>query len=53
MEGSKVAHHLFIHILLVCVDSLGVLAKVVEPGKMLSTVTVKRTLSGVFSGDGE
>jgi hypothetical protein len=49
VEGRQVAHHLFIHILLVCVDGLGVLAKVVEPGKMLSTVTVKRTLSGVFS----
>ena len=53
MEGSEVAHHLFIHILLVCVDGLGVLAKVVEPGKMLSTVAVEWTLSSVFSDDGE
>ena len=29
MEGSEVAHHLFVHILLVCVNGLSVLAKVV------------------------
>lgn len=51
MEGSEVTHHLFVHFLLVCVDCLGVLAKVVESGEMLSTVTIERTLSSVFSGE--
>jgi len=51
MEGSEVAHHLFIHILLVSVDCLGVLAKVVESGEMFSTVAVERTFPGVFSDE--
>ena len=53
MEGSEVAHHLFVHFLLVCVDGLGVLAKVVESGEMFSTVTIERTLPSVFSGENE
>lgn len=51
MKGCEVAHHLFVHVLLVCMDGLGVLTKVVEPREMLSTVAVERALSGVFSGD--
>jgi hypothetical protein len=51
MEGSEVAHHLFVDVLLVCVDCLGVLTKVVESGEMLSTVTIERTLPSVFSGE--
>lgn len=51
MEGSEVAHHLFVHVLLVRMDGLGVLAKIVESGEMFSTVAVERTLSGVFSGN--
>ena len=53
MEGSEVAHHLFIDVLLVCVDCLGMLAKVVESGEMFSTVTIERTLAGVLSGEHE
>jgi hypothetical protein len=49
MKGSEVAHHLFVYILLVCMDCLGVLTKVVESGEMLSTVAVERTLASVFS----
>ena len=51
MKGSEVAHHLFIYILLVCVDCLGVLTKVVESGEMLSAVAVERALASVFSDD--
>jgi hypothetical protein len=53
MEGSKVTHHLFVYFLLVCVNSLGVLAKVVKSGEMFSTMTIERTLSSVFSGENE
>jgi len=53
MKGSKVAHHLFIYILLVCMDCLGVLTKVVESGEMLSTVAVERALARVFSDSGK
>ena len=51
MEGSEVAHHLFVHILLVSVDRLGVLAKVVESGEMFSAVAVERTFPSVFSDE--
>lgn len=51
MEGSKVTHHLFVYILFVCVNRLGVLAEVVKSGEMLSTMAVERTLASVFSGD--
>lgn len=53
MEGSEVTHHLFVYFLLVCVDCLGVLAKVVEPGEMLSAMTIERTLPSVLSGENE
>lgn len=49
MEGSEVTHHLFVHILLVCVNCLGVLAKIVEPGEMFSTMTIEWTFARVFS----
>lgn len=51
MEGSEVAHHLFVYILLVCVDCLSVLTKVVEPGEMFSAMAVERAFPGVFSKD--
>lgn len=50
MEGSEVAHHLFVYFLLVCVDRLSVLAEVVESGEMLSTMAIERTLPGMLSG---
>jgi len=53
MKGSEVTHHLFVYILLVCVDCLGVLTKVVESGEMLSTVAVERALASVFSDSGK
>lgn len=53
MERSEVAHHLFVYILLVCVDCLGVLTKVVEPGEVFSAMTVERTLPSVFSNGSE
>lgn len=53
MKGSKVTHHLFVYILLVCMDCLGVLAKVVESGEMLPTMTIEWTFPSVFSGDNE
>jgi hypothetical protein len=51
MEGGEVAHHLFVDFLLVCMDCLGVLTKIVEPGEVFSTMTIERTLPGVLSGD--
>ena len=51
MEGSEVTHHLVVHILLVCVDGLGVLPEVVESGEVFAAVTVEGALPGVFSGD--
>jgi hypothetical protein len=51
MEGSEVTHHLFIYILFVCMDRLGVLTEVVESGEMFSTMTIEWTLPSVFSGD--
>ena len=53
MEGSKVAHHLFVYSLLVCVDGLSVLAKVAESGEMVSAVAIERTPPSVFSGENE
>lgn len=53
MEGSEVTHHLFVHVLLVCVNGLGVLTKIVESGEMFSTMTIEWTFASVFSGDNE
>jgi len=53
VEGSEVAHHLFVHVLFVRVDGLGVLTEVVESREMLSTVAIERTLPGVFSGSND
>ena len=49
MEGRELAHHTLISILLVCMNGLGMLAKIVKTRELLSTVAGERTFAGVFS----
>lgn len=51
MDCSKVAHHGFVLLLLVGVDCLCMLAKIVESGELLSTVTSKGTFASMFPMD--
>lgn len=48
VKSGKVAHHALILFLLVCVNSLSVLAKVIQPRELFRAMTRKRTLSGMF-----
>ena len=48
MQGGELAHHALVSLLLIGVNGLGMLAKVVEARKLLSTMTSERTFAGMF-----
>jgi hypothetical protein len=48
MQGRELAHHALVGVLLIGVNGLGMLAKVVEARKLLSTMTSERTFAGMF-----
>jgi hypothetical protein len=48
MKRGKFAHHALILFLLISVNSLSVLAEIVEARKLLAAVASKRTLASVF-----
>jgi hypothetical protein len=48
MERSEVAHHALVVVLLVCMNSLCMLTKVVEAGKLLAAMAGEWAFSSVF-----
>jgi hypothetical protein len=52
VKRGEVAHHAFVLILLVSMDSLRVLTKIVETRELLATVTGKWAFTGVLSAWG-
>jgi hypothetical protein len=54
VEGCELLHHLLVEIWLVCVYGLGMLAKIVEAGKLFGAVALEGAFAGVLSnGRGE
>jgi len=51
MERGEVAHHAFVFILLVGMDSLCMLSEVVKARKLLRAVAGEGALAGVFPGE--
>ena len=49
MQRGELAHHTLVGILLVGMDSLGMLAQIIETRELLSTVAGERTFAGVLS----
>lgn len=49
MQAREVARHALVLLLLVCMDGLRVLAKVVEPGELLTAVAREGALASVFA----
>lgn len=51
MQRGKIAHHLFIVLLLVGVHRLRVLTEVVQPRELLPAVASEWSFTGMFSAD--
>ena len=49
MKGCEFLHHLLVEIWLVCVYGLGMLAEIVEAGKLLRAMAVEGAFAGVLS----
>ena len=48
MKRRKLSHHTLIGVLLIGVDSLSMLAKIVETRELLAAMTSERTFTSVF-----
>jgi hypothetical protein len=54
MKRRKIAHHLLVLLLLISMNSLGMLAQIVETRELLATVASERTLARVLpEGEGQ
>lgn len=49
MKGGEIAHHLIVLLGLISMDSLSMLAKIVETGELLATVAGEWTFASVFT----
>ena len=48
MQGGELAHHTLVGLLLIGMDSLCMLAEIVETRELLSTMASERTFAGVL-----
>jgi len=48
MEGCELLHHLLVEIWLVCVYGLGMLAEIVEAGKLLRAMALEKAFTGML-----
>jgi hypothetical protein len=48
MKRGKITHHLLVLLLLISMDSLGMLTQVVKARKLLSAVTSERAFASMF-----